>query len=244
MVIYLRPSTRRKVVIVLSFVLVVVGVRLGATLVERPKETAAKISPMTTVRTQEPLAALAIDVTTAGPDQVVQCLGVLDSLSVQATWFANATFVEANSQLIGQIAAKGHEFGIKGTDEKPMDRLSSQDVLDRIMRSRQALAKASQEPAPFFLPPGGRTSGALSQSAFQEGFHEIRPGVDARIMRGKALDAGKRLAQTVKPGDIVLMRIDKKGMSPAPDYLGALVGSLGEQGISLVTLSSLVRSVK
>jgi hypothetical protein len=244
LVIYLRPSTRRRVIVALSVVLVVVGVRIGATFVERPRETAAKISPMTMVRTQEPLASLVIDVTTAGPDQALQCLGVLESISVQATWFATATFVEANPEAISQIAEKGHEFGIKGTDEKPMDKLSSQDVKDRIIRSRQALNKASQEPAPFLLPPGGRTSGVLSQSAFEEGVHEIKPGIDARSMRGKAEDAAKKLVQNIKPGDIVLMSIDKKGMRPAADHLKALVEGLAQQGISLVTLSSLVRSVK
>ena len=230
--------------VVLTFALLVAGIRLGVGLIDKPRQAAAKVSPMVTITTQEPFAGLVIDVTAAEPLQVESFLDVLENLSLKATWFMTATFVEANGDLACQVAEKGHEFGVKGTDEKAMHKLGDIEITDRLTRSRQALSKLSIEPVPFLLPPGGKISDALLQVAFVEGFHGIKPGVDAGSMRGKAEDAGKKLAARIKPGDMVLVRVDKKGPKPGAEYLQALVSSLQDQGISLVTLSDLLKSVR
>ncbi len=244
MVIYFKPSTRRRALIVSSLVLVVLGVRLGVGLTRGAKEVAGKVNPITTFSTSEPLAGLVIDVAAPGPEPVKACLEVLEALAVKATWFVTATFAESQEASIRELAAAGHELGLKGTDEKRMDRLSSPDVKDRLARSAQALEKADLEPAPFLLPPAGRTSAVLLQTAFNEGYHCIKPGVDARKMKGKPQDAGKKLAGAIKPGDIVLLQVDNKGLKPAEDHLRALAAAVAEHGISLVSLSELVRSVR
>lgn len=244
MVIYLRPGSRRRMAIFAVFVLVILGMRVGMYIPLGEQQAHAKIMPIEKVRTEEPLFGVVVDVTTAGLDEVTACVSFLDNLGIKATWFMNATFIESQPDLVMQMALTGHEFGVKGTDEKPMHKLSALDAKDRIARSRQALAKSSLDPAPFFLPPGQKYSDVLVQAAFQEGFHAVKPGVTATKMKGKQGEAGMKLAERVGPGDIVLIKLEKKGLLPKEAYLMSLVTCLGEKGFSAATLSALVRSIK
>lgn len=244
MVIYLKPATRLRVVVVLSVVLILLGIRGGLALQGEPIETAAKIVPIDRVNTSLPEVALVVDVTTGGPEQVNACLTALESIGAKATWFVTATFAESQEQAVKEIAVKGHEFGVKGTDEKPIDKLSQVEMKDRLQRSRQALLKAGIQAAPFLCPPGRRFSDALVTLAFQEGYQAIKPGIDLGRMKGKELEAGKKTADSLKVGDILVLRVDKKGIAPAEKYLAALSVSMKNQGMAVVTLSQLFKGVK
>lgn len=244
MVIYFRSGFRRRLAIFSVFVLVILGVRVGMFVPLGEQPAHAKIAPIEKVRTEEPLFGVVVDVTTAGINEVTACVAFFDDLGIKATWFMNATFIESEPDLVREMALTGHEFGVKGTDEKPMHKLSALDAKDRIIRSRQSLSKSSLDPAPFFLPPGQKSSDVLVQAAFQEGFHAVKPGIDATKMKGKEDEAGKKLAEKVGPGDIVLVRLLKKGLLPKEAYFVSLVTCLGEKGLSQATLSALVRSIK
>ncbi|HHW26291.1 MAG TPA: polysaccharide deacetylase family protein [Firmicutes bacterium] len=243
MVIYLRPGSRRRMAIFAALILVVLGVRVGVSL-PGEQETHAKINPLEKVSTQKPLFGVVVDVITAGVEQVTQCAAFLEGLGIKATWFINATFVEAQPDIVKDMAAAGHEFGVKGTDEKPMHKLSSVEAKDRITRSRQALSKSSLDPAPFMLPPGQKYSDVLVQAAFQEGFHAVKPGILATKMKGKEEEAAKDLAGQVERGDIVLIRLENKGMVPKEAYFVRFLTYLSERGLSPATLSDLVRSIE
>ncbi len=244
MLIYFKPGTRRRIAIFLALVLVLLGARVGASLYGGKKETAAKISPVSRVNTAQPNVGIMVDVSQAGPEQMGAALATLESLQLKATWFVDTTTVEAQAALVKQIASKGHELGVKGTDQKPLDKLSQVDVKDRVLRSRQALAKAGIEPVPFLYPPLGRYSDTVVTVAFQEGYQAVKPGFDASTMRGKEDAAGAKLAGQVKPGDLILLRVGRKGLEPAQAYVSALQKSLKEHGIAAVPISTLVKGVK
>ncbi len=244
MVIYLRPGSRRRMAIFAVFVLVILGVRLGISPDGGEQEAHARIIPIEKIRTQQPLFGVVVDVTTAGIEEVTACFTFLEGLGIKATWFMNATFIESQPEVIRQMAVAGHEFGVKGTDEKPMHKLSALEARDRISRSRQALSKSSLDAAPFMLPPGQKYSDVLTQAAFQEGFHAVKPGILATKMKGKEDEAGGKLAEQVGPGDIILLRLDKKGLSPKEAYVASLAAHLGEKGLQAASLSVLVRSIE
>ncbi len=243
MVIYLRPGFRRRAIIVASVILVALGVRLAMPVGEN-QPTAARISLIQQVRTNAPLVGLAVDVTTGTAVEITALMTALEGLGVKATWFVNATLVEANTDLIRQMAILGHEFGVKGTDEKPMNRLSALEIKDRLARSRKALSAASVDAAPFFLPPGGKASDNLVQTAFGEGFHALKPRLSATSMKGKEKEAGEKLSGQATPGDIILMRLEKKGPVPKEVYLQSLATHLLDRGLTVTTLSALVRSIE
>lgn len=244
MLVYLKPATKIRIAAILSVILLALGVRAGLSVQGASLETAARLSPLSRVETSELEVGLVVDVTSASSEEVMACLQVLENLEVKATWFLTATFVEAAEGTVRELVSKGHEMGIKGTDEKRLDNLPQAEMLDRIKRSRQALMKTSVPTAPFFYAPGGRFSDALVSVAFQEGYQSIRPGVDLTGMKGKEADAARKMAGRISPGDILGIRVDKKGTLPAEKYLSALVGRLKEMNLSVVSLSRLFKGVK
>lgn len=244
MVIYLKPGTRWKIAAALTLVLILLGARVGLSLRSRNEEAAARIVPLSHVNTGLPVVGLMVDVSQARPEQIQTALLVLGSLQMKGTWFVDATTVESQPALMKDIASKGHELGLSGTDDKPIDRLSQAEVKDRVLRSRQALAKAGIEPVPFLFPPLGRFSDTVITVAFQEGCQAVKPVYDASVMRGKEDAAAAKIANAVKPGDILVAKVGKSGILPEQRYLAALVGSLKERGLALAPLSNLVKGVK
>lgn len=244
MVIYLKPATRIRIAAVLSLILIVLGVRAGLSLQDGSIETVAKIRPITRVETSLLEVGLVVDVTSGGPDEVMACLTALDELGARATWFLTATLAEAEETLVREITSRGHEVGIKGTDEKRIDNLPQAEMLDRIQRARQALMKVGAPTAPFFYPPGERFSDALVSLAFQEGYQSVKPGVDLTGMRGKEAEAARKMAERIFPGDILKIKVDKKGLVPAEKYLSPLMSALGGMNLTVVNLSQLFRGVR
>lgn len=244
MVIYLKPATRMRIAAALSVILLLLGVRAGLFLQEERVEVAAKISPVSRVATLLPEVGLVVDVTTGGPEQVKACLSALDSIAVKATWFVTATFAEAQADVVKEIASRGHELGVKGTDEKRIDNLPEAEIRDRLQRSRLALSKNGIEAAPFLLPPGRRYSDVLVSLAFKDGYQAVKPGVDLTRMKGKEVPAAQKIVESLSAGDILLLRVDKNGLVPAEKYLAAFATSLKGKNLSIVPLSQLFKGVK
>lgn len=244
MVIYLRPGSKIRVVAVLALVLTILGARVGLILRGDSAETAARISPLGRINTSQPNVGIMVDVAQARPEDVNSALAVLDTVHWRATWFLDATTVEAHPELVKDIVSRGHEVGLKGTDQKPLNRLSQVEVKDRIMRAREALAKVGVEPVPFLYPPLGRYSDTVVIVAFQEGCQAVKPGFDASAMRGKEDQASSKMAASLKPGDLILLRVGRTGLSPAERYLASLEKSLVSHGLSGSPLTSLVKGVK
>lgn len=244
LLIYLRHGTRMRVVAVLALVLILLGVRAGLSLHEGEEEAMAKILPLSRVNTSLPSVGLIVDVSQADAERISAALTALQSTQVKATWFIDATTVESCQAAVKEIASGGHELGIKGTDQKPLDKLPALEVKDRLQRSRQALAQLDIEPVPFLYPPSGRYSDVMVSVAFQEGIEAVKQAFDATRMRGKEEDAAAKLAGSLKSGDFLLVRVGRKGMEPAASYVAALQASLNRRGLSFLPLSVLVKGVK
>lgn len=245
MVIYLKPGTRLRIILVLSIVLILLGARVGLLFQGQDyEETSARIAPLSRVNTAKPIAGLIVDVSQAGPDQVRAALAALDALQIKGTWFVNATTVESQPALIKEIISKGHELGVKGTDDKPVDRLSQVEVKDRLTRSKQAFTNAGVVMAPFLYPPLGRFSDTVVTTAFQEGLQAVKPGFDATLMRGKEDAAAAKMGDAMKPGDILLVKVGRTGLLPEQRYLTALVSNLAQHGLGVATLSEVVKAIK
>jgi len=191
-----------------------------------------------------PEVGLMVDVSGAQAEQIRAAMDVLDAVGLTGTWFVDATTQESHQDLVGALLAKGHEIGVKGTDDKPIDRLSQLEVKDRLERARQALAKAGVEPVPFVYPPLGRFSDTVLAVAIQQGYQAVKPAYDATTMRGKENAAAEKLAASLKQGDLLLIKVGRGGLSPAQSYLSCLVDSLKSRGLKLVRLSDLVKAVR
>jgi peptidoglycan/xylan/chitin deacetylase (PgdA/CDA1 family) len=244
MFLYFSPGNRKRAAVALSFILIVIGARLGIGMSHQQHETAARIKPITSVETNSPQIAAIVDVSSEASDQIQAALETLQECNISATWFVSATFAEANSFIIDQITGSGHELGIKGTDDKAMNKLDEIQVKDRILRSRQTLSNLNVEIAPFIYPPSAKFSDTLINTAFMEGFYPVKGNIDGSSLKGKPEKAAEKVGSNTKPGDILLLKITKKGLVPAKQYLVEYSGYLSRHGLSVVTLSSLVKSVE
>ncbi len=233
MLIYFKPLVRRRVLLFLSFALIVLGARAGVSV--QDKGAAAKITPLTRVNTAEQHIGVMVEVFKANPEAVEECISVFESAGIKATWFFSATFAESHSGLVGQLVDKGHELGLSGTDDKAMDRLSPAEIRDRLIRSREALLKLGTEPMPFFHAPLGRFSDELVNESFEQGFYLVKGSID---------NAVQKVAASIRAGDILIVRIGSKGLIPKAEYIESLAAHLKAQGTSMVSLSNLVRGIR
>jgi hypothetical protein len=241
LLIRITPRHFQRIALFAAFALVVLGARLGVA-VREPAAT-AKITPLVRVATQEPAIGVMVEVFQAAPDAVDQCLSVLLENEMGATWFCSATFAESQADLIQKIIEAGYEFGLSGTADRAMDRLSYEEVEVNLSRARDALMKIS-EPMPFFYPPSGRFNTELINAAFEQGFYAVKGSVDGKTLRGNPEKAARKLGDSLKPGDILIIRVTKKGMVPKPEYVQELARYVQDRGFSLVTLSSLIRGMR
>lgn len=224
-----------------AFVLLILGAKLGV-MVKTPSVT-AKITPLENVETQEPSIGVIVDLFEAQPETVELCLATLTENNIQATWFFSTTFAESQLDLINKILERGHEFGLSGTDDRAMDRLSYEEVDLSLNRAKSALMKIS-EPMPFFYPPSGRFSTDLIDAAFEQGFYSVKGSIHGKMFKGKPERAIERITNFLAPGNILVISVGKRGISPKIEYIGELIRFVRAHELSLVTLSSLVRGIQ
>lgn len=243
MLIFLRKATRTKLLIFLCLCLVVIGARTGMELSKTVQlTTGAKASPITRVATNRPEAALMIDVIAAEPEAVEEVRKALSQAGLKVTWFTSATWAEANSELLAALAQEGHEIGIKGTDDRRVDKLGTAELKLRLIRAREAIANAHVEPAPFFYPPGGKLGEAGVVAALEEGFHTVFGSTDLRKLKGKPEDISRKL--NLVPGDIALIEISGKAVRPPVSSIEAINSWAKLHGLTLVRISDLIRGVR
>lgn len=243
MLIFLTKATRTKLLILLSLCLVVIGARTGMELSRGVQwTTGAKVSPITRVATNRPEAALMIDVIAAKPETAEELRKALSQAALKATWFVSATWAEANPELLAALAQDGHEIGVKGADDRRVDKLSTDELKLRLIRAREAVAKAQVEPAPFFYPPGAKLGEAGVVAALEEGFHTVLGSADLRKIGGKPEDVSRKL--NLMPGDIALIEISGKAVRPPASSIETIKSWAKLHGLSLVRISDLIRGVR
>lgn len=243
MLIFLTKATRTKLLILLCLCLVVIGARTGMELSKGvQRTTGAKVTPITRVATKRPEVALMIDVIAAKPEAVEELRKALSQAALKVTWFVSATWAEANPELLAALAQDGHEIGVKGADDRRVDKLSADELKLRLIRAREAVAKAQVETAPFFYPPGAKLGEAGVVAALEEGFHTVLGSTDLRNLRGKPEDISRKL--NLMPGDIALIEISGKVVRPPASSIETIKSWAQLHGLSLVKISDLIRGVR
>lgn len=243
MLVFVKKATRSKILAGFCVVLVLLGARIGAEMTRSPYAlTEARANPIKRVPTSRPEAALLVDLVSADPQTVRELADALGGAGIKVTWFASATWVESNAELVGLLVREGHEFGVKGTDDRRVDRLPDEELRLRLVRSRQALAAAGVEAVPFFYPPEGKLSERGVTVVLEEGFHTVLGGVDLRRLAGKPERIDEKLS--ILPGDIALAEIRGKKVRPPVTLVQAIGSWAKTHGLGLVRVSDLVRGVR
>jgi hypothetical protein len=244
MIIFFRRAHRRRMIVALSLVLLLLGVRWGLGLAGIKEERVAKVAPLSQFSTSRPEVGLIVDLVSPDPSQVTGLLEVLVGLDIRATWFPNATWVESNSDMIKELKNRGQEIGIKGTDDKGINRLNEDEVNERIVRNLNALDNLDIEISPFFYPPQGKYSDIVTDTVFQLGYQPIKPEKDITGMRGKEESSAQKVVGNLKAGDVLMIRVDSKGVRPNVKYIVSLAQALSNSNLKIVGLEELTRGVR
>lgn len=244
MLVLLKPSTRLRILIAISVILFTLGVRLGMNARENCQEASSKLTPILRLDTKEMNVGIMVDVTDYDPQQVILCAEVLDGVGAKATWFFNATFIEKEQAILEKLASSGHEFGIKSTDDKPLDKADELTVKERIARCRRALQVLGIQPVPFYYAPQGRFGANLTEIAYKEGLAAVLGTFPPAGYRGDYNAAATAKAQAAKAGDIFVIRVTSKGTIPDLKFVRALLQGLSQRGLTPVGVLTLAKGIK
>jgi peptidoglycan/xylan/chitin deacetylase (PgdA/CDA1 family) len=168
-------------------------------------------------------------------------LDVLGRAGVRATVFAVGSWLESDPAMAHRVLDGGHELGNHTYSHIDIGALAPAAALAEIERCAEVLMRLTGSIAPWFRPSQTqRTTPALIAAARRAGypttvsydvdsldFTDPGPGVIAR-----------EVLTNVQPGSIVSLHLGHPG---TVDALPAILHSLGERGLTAVTVSELLR---
>ena len=144
-----------------------------------------------------------------GPDPSVtpRLLDLLDEHGIPATFFFSGAAARQHPDLVRRAAAAGHEIANHGWDDQILVGTTVQASMKAIQQAQTVLSELSGTPPKLFRPQGAVWDAASLTAARRVGLDlvlwtnigaEDLPGVDAATL-------GRRLAQTVYPGAIIML---------------------------------------
>jgi peptidoglycan/xylan/chitin deacetylase (PgdA/CDA1 family) len=170
-------------------------------------------------------------------------LDFLLARKIPFTVFASGRFVESNFadvQLLSQldfVDVENHSWNHPNT----MHTFAPTAVLDQVGRAHNAIATATGRAPQFFRFPAGKYNEAGLKAVESLGYHVVHwrwaSGDPDRSQRADALV--KRTAANVRPGDILIFHINRRGFHTA-EALPRIVEQLTADGYRFVLLSDYV----
>lgn len=199
--------------------------------------TAVHTADMTGIDVTKPMVALTFD---DGPDYVGvtdRILATLKEYDAHATFFQVGRSVADQSELMGRIAAAGHEIACHTYDHS---HYGSSVTADDIVRADDAIEQAVGHRPSAFRSPGGETTDLIRQVCAQEGMPIFYWSIDTEDWRSRDADAVCDMVMDyVSDGDIILMH---NVYESTADAVERIVPYLAEKGYQMVTVSQLVQA--
>ena len=215
------------------------------------------VAPTLAGRTRPGRVALTFD---DGPDprSTPRFLDLLDRFEVRATFFLLGEHLQANADLVGDLADRGHELAVHGWTHTCTAVVGPARLADELRRTSEALSDLSGRPVRWYRPPYGvltlHTLGAARAAGLdvrlwtawgRDWDRRATPGsVHRRVTRGLGYDGGTVLLhdtdRTSAPGSwrTTLAATERllgdwrdRGVSVGPlGGLSPLTGPLGPTG--------------
>ena len=168
-------------------------------------------------------------------------LDILEEYDVPATFFMVGENVKYYHDVAESVAAAGHEIGNHTYSHARLDRMSEEEIVEQICACEDEIASLHEYRPKFFRPPEGQLSSLVRQVSKEWDYRLVLWDVDTRdwahtdpaVICRKVLD-------TVKPGDIILMHDFIGHNSPTPAALRLFIPALLEKGYEFVTVGELI----
>jgi peptidoglycan/xylan/chitin deacetylase (PgdA/CDA1 family) len=165
------------------------------------------------------------------PIQTPAILDVLRRYNIQALFFCIGKNVAENEQLVSRMAAEGHMIGNHSFGHSPwFDWYSSGKIFNELMRTDQAIQKATGVPVRFFRPPFGVINPMVSKALKRGSWSAICWNVRSfDTVINKPVKVHRRILKRVSAGSILLLH---DHTSYSVNHLEELIIKLTDQGFS------------
>lgn len=205
-----------------------------------PRQVSGRLTEVTAVKTNRPVLALTFDCG-SGDGALAQTLDVLQAYGVRVTFFVTGDFAERYPELVRRIAAEGHELANHTQTHGDLAELSDNRIRQELRTTEETLSGfAGVTTKPLMRMPFGSRDPRVLQIVNGEGYRSIYWSLDSGDWRETATRAG--VLQTVlkysEAGDVVVQHCLPKITAQA---LPAILDGLAAQGLSVVTVSDLLR---
>jgi peptidoglycan/xylan/chitin deacetylase (PgdA/CDA1 family) len=185
-----------------------------------------------------PWVALTFD---DGPHPVLteRLLDVLKKEHVPATFFVVGKMAERYPDVLRKIAGDGDEIENHTYDHLNLARLSSDQVLEELNRTRSAIRRITGQDSIYFRPPGGDYSRMMLHSTIHNGYHMVLWSVLTDDVEGASARAIRsRILASVNDNAIILLH---SGVEGTVEALPGVITSLRQRGYHFVTVSTLIK---
>lgn len=204
--------------------------------------SAAEAPIVSKVPNGENMIALTFD---DGPHPVhtEKILEILDRYGVKATFFVIGENAESYPELVEAEERSGHEVANHSFAHSYLKNVPKDELEREIDRTRSIISDITESDSTLLRPPGGLFGKDLIDSVKASGIKIVLWSVDTRDWEHpSSATVVKRVLDTVKSGDIILMHDYIAGKSPTPEALETVIPTLLDRGFKFVTVSELCAS--
>ena len=235
-------ASRRRRIALWATALLLLAAAIGAALfyVSRARCFALTGDLICRVETDKPMVALTLD---DGPTEqgVTEALTALEARGARATFFLVGRHVAERPDLVGRIAAGGHEIGNHSlTHHWMMGRPSA--FYDReIAETHRLLVEAGAPPPALFRPPYGKKLWGLGKAADRHGYRMVMIDVEEPTTSDPRAYA-EQMVRDAKPGSILIMHVMYRANGTARAALPLVIEGLQKRGFAVVSVGELLRA--
>ncbi|MFD9318226.1 polysaccharide deacetylase family protein [Streptomyces sp. NPDC060053] len=176
----------------------------------------------------------------AGPSEnSARLLDILKERQVPATFFLlGERHIEKYPELVGRMAAEGHEVASHTWDHKILTRITPEEIREELQRPNDEIERLTGRRPTLMRPPQGRTNETVHEICRELGLAEVLWTVTAKdyTTTDSALIQRRVLAQADRDG-IILLHDIYDGTVPA---VPGIIDALKERGYVFVTVPQLL----
>ncbi|MDH5174192.1 MAG: polysaccharide deacetylase family protein, partial [Elusimicrobiota bacterium] len=179
-----------------------------------------------------------------GPDPKAtpKILNMLNKEGVKATFFVVGKMVEKYPELLTQVWKEGHDVGNHTYNHPDLTRLSKEDILKELDKTRILVRKITGKDTYLFRPPGGRYDNKVIVATTLSGYKMILwtdyPG-DYGCPSSRLIY--QRTVSTAENEGIILLH---NGLDPTVDALPKIISELKKRKYRFVTISDLMEEIR
>ncbi|WP_174613334.1 polysaccharide deacetylase family protein [Virgibacillus ihumii] len=172
-----------------------------------------------------------------GAEHIPEILTILKKHNVDATFFIEGKWAQANSDYVKMIDEQGHVIGNHAYNHPDMENLSKNAIAEQMKRTNEILTAITGKTPDWFAPPSGSFNDQVVKTADMLNMKTILWTVDTIDWKNPTVSVMmNRVMNDLHPGATVLMH-------PTPSIvngLGNLIKNIKDRGYRIGTISTLL----